>query len=100
MKVSQYHFNTDKIHIYQHGSIKIKLNKADLAPQKIELLNVFGFVWTLRRKTVFFREEINLRMVTFKKHHGHTRVPIKWTEDMTLGKWCAECGMKEKPMKR
>ena len=28
-----------------------------------------------------------LRLITFKKHHGHTRVPIKGTEDVKLGKW-------------
>ena len=41
-----------------------------------------------------------LRLITFKKHHGNICVPSKGTEDMKLGKWGAECGMKEKPINR
>ena len=66
---------------------RLKLNKANLGTQKIELLNGIGFQWTLHRKTLVPWEVQYNRLVAFKQKHGHTRVPVRWSEDPSLGKW-------------
>jgi hypothetical protein len=64
-----------------------KLDKRQLTPQKVELLNSIGFDWRLNRKQVVSWEEMYRRLLRFKQEYGHTRVPVKWPEDPKLGKW-------------
>lgn len=79
---------------------RIKLNQADFAPQKTELLNSIGFVWALQQKTMVSWEDMYGRLINFKEHHGHTRVPIKWTEDLKLGKWVGRMRYERKTLIR
>ncbi|RDC63410.1 helicase associated domain-containing protein [Adhaeribacter pallidiroseus] len=64
-----------------------KLVKAELSAQKVELLNILGFDWTLSRKTVVSWANMFDRLQWFKHEFGHTRVPVKWASDPKLGKW-------------
>ncbi|QNF35280.1 Helicase associated domain protein [Adhaeribacter swui] len=64
-----------------------KLNKAELSAQKIELLNILGFDWSLSRKLLVSWHDMYQRLLQFKQEHGHTRVPVKWAQDRKLGKW-------------
>ncbi|ALJ01647.1 helicase associated domain-containing protein [Rufibacter tibetensis] len=73
---------------------KVKSSKAELSPQKIELLDKLGFNWTLIRKTVVPWHDMYDRLVRFKQEHGHTRVPANWPEDPKFSKWV--CRMRHK----
>ncbi len=66
---------------------RLKLNKNELTAQKIELLQILGFDWSLSRKTVVSWEDMYQRLRQFKQQYGHTRVPVKWQPDLKLGKW-------------
>jgi len=66
---------------------RMKLNKPELTPQKVELLNMINFDWQQRRKTVVSWELMYNRLLQFKHEYGHTRVPVKWAKDPKLGKW-------------
>lgn len=66
---------------------RMKLNRAKLTPQKVELLNMIGFDWHLTRKTMVAWELMYERLRQFKQKYGHTRVPVKWSQDPKLGKW-------------
>lgn len=66
---------------------RTRLNKHELDPQKIKLLNAIGFDWTLKRRVIRSWEDMYERLIKFKLKHGHTRVPVQWKEDRKLGKW-------------
>jgi len=66
---------------------RMKLNQAALTPQKVELLNMIGFDWHRTRKTMVSWELMFERLQQFKQKYGHTRVPVKWSQDRKLGKW-------------
>lgn len=66
---------------------RVKLTKSDLPAQKIKLLDLINFEWTLNRKIVLPWKVMYDRLLTFKKTHGHTRVPVNWHKDPKLGKW-------------
>jgi len=66
---------------------RMKKNKAELTPQKVELLDMIGFDWHWHRKTVVSWEQMYARLLQYKQEHGHTRVPVKWPQDPKLGKW-------------
>jgi hypothetical protein len=66
---------------------RMKLNKSELNQQKIELLNMIGFNWTLKRKTMVSWQDMYNCLLKFKLEYGHTRVPVKWLPDPKLGKW-------------
>ena len=64
-----------------------KLSKSDLSAQKVELLNIIGFDWSLSRKVIVSWDDMYGRLLWFKQEFGHTRVPVKWISDPKLGKW-------------
>ncbi|WP_179223165.1 helicase associated domain-containing protein [Pontibacter ummariensis] len=66
---------------------RIKANKQDLSPSKIDLLNKIDFDWTLRRKTIIPWKDMYKRLEAFKQEHGHTRVKTGWSSDPKLAKW-------------
>ncbi|MCC9138143.1 helicase associated domain-containing protein [Pontibacter silvestris] len=66
---------------------RVKKNKKELTPQKVELLNRIGFDWALRQRKVLPWKVMYERLVAFKKEYGHARVPVKWRKDPKLGKW-------------
>jgi hypothetical protein len=66
---------------------RVKLAKAELTAQKIELLKAIDFDWTLHSKVVLPWEVMYDRLLKFKHIHGHTCVPVKWHKDPKLGKW-------------
>lgn len=68
---------------------RTKVNRKNLGIQKVELLNKIGFDWTLSRRNVIPWKEMYTRLLTFKRNHGHTHVPVKWQEDPKLGKWAS-----------
>ena len=68
---------------------RTKVNKSKLSVQKIELLNKIGFDWSLSRKNVVPWKKMYSRLLNFLRKHGHTRVPVKYQEDLKLGKWAS-----------
>jgi hypothetical protein len=66
---------------------RTKLNRANLPKEKVALLDQIGFDWTLQRKNIVPWRDMFARLTAFKQQYGHTRVPVKWTEDPKLGKW-------------
>jgi hypothetical protein len=66
---------------------RVKLAKAELTAQKIELLKAIDFDWTLNSKVVLPWEVMYDRLLKFKHIHGHTCVPANWHKDPKLGKW-------------
>jgi hypothetical protein len=66
---------------------RVKLTKSNLTPQKIELLKLIHFDWTLNRKILLPWKVMYDRLIQFKQMHGHTYVPAKWHKDPKLGKW-------------
>lgn len=66
---------------------RVKKSRKELAAQKVELLDRIGFDWTLQRRKVLPWKVMYERLLTFKRKHGHTRVPVAWKEDKKLGKW-------------
>ena len=68
--------------VYRIRSKKYKLNT-----EKTALLNKMGFNWTEKKKNIVLWPYMYRRLLSFKHHYGHTRVPVQWTKDPKLGKW-------------
>ena len=50
---------------------------------RIELLNKLGFEWNIQNDWGIMYK----RLLSYKKKHGHTRVPYNYTADIQLGHW-------------
>jgi hypothetical protein len=68
---------------------RMKVNKKNLSIQKVELLNRIDFDWSLSRRNVIPWNEMYRRLLAFRRKQGHTKVPVKWEEDLKLGKWAS-----------
>ena len=66
---------------------RTRRDKQELTKQKVELLDEIGFDWNLSRKTLVPWSDMYGRLLKFQQQHGHTRVPLRWQEDLKLGKW-------------
>ncbi|TXK48138.1 hypothetical protein FVR03_08165 [Pontibacter qinzhouensis] len=66
---------------------RLKANKSEVEPQKVELLNQLCFDWSLSRRTFVTWEAMYNRLVAYKQEHGNTRVPAEYQNDLKLGKW-------------
>ena len=80
-------FQWSKNHKLADWVYRTRVNKGSLEIQKIELLDDIGFDWSLVRRNVVPWKEMYGRLTAFKQKHGHTKVPVKWQEDLKLGKW-------------
>lgn len=66
---------------------RIRSKKYKLDVEKTALLNSMGFDWTEKKKIVIQWPYMYRRLLSFKNHYGHTRVPVQWRQDPKLGKW-------------
>ncbi len=59
-----------------------------LSQERIQLLELIGFQWTLREDALEKSWEIRYSQIAeFKAIHGHCKVPTSWPEDPSLGRW-------------
>lgn len=80
-------FQWEKNHKLADWVYRTKVHKESLEIQKVELLDGIGFDWSLTRRNVVPWKEMYGRLTAFKQKYGHTKVPVKWDEDLKLGKW-------------
>jgi len=58
------------------------------------------FGWTIQHKIVVGWPAMYNRLLAFKISFGHTRVPVKWFEDLKLGKWVGRMRNEKKRMSK
>lgn len=66
---------------------RLKKDKKKLDKSKVMLLDAINFDWSYEKRNIIPWEGMYQRLVQFKQKHGHTRVPVLWSEDAKLGKW-------------
>jgi hypothetical protein len=62
-------------------------NKDRLSPERIQKLDSIGFVWNSNDA---YWGKMYMRLVDYKKQHGHCTVPRSWEEDGSLARWVSK----------